>query len=109
MILDPTKPLGAAELYLRTLTAFAPPHTLLDVRYRTSGHDLGQLFLDADTHNAARTIVRISRWTDVYVGVAQESAAAAPAKTSRRPHSYGPTATAPQRSPRSTPSNPHPP
>ncbi len=70
MILDPTKPLGAAELYLRTLTAFAPPHTLLDVRYRTSGHDLGQLFLDADTHNAARTIVRISRWTDVYVGVA---------------------------------------
>jgi hypothetical protein len=70
VILDPTKPLGAAELYLRTLTAFAPPHALLDVRYRTSGHDLGQLFLDADAHNAARTIIRVSRWTDVYVGVA---------------------------------------
>lgn len=70
MILNPTEPLGAAELYLRTLTAYAPPHAVLDVRYRTSGHNLGQLFIDADAHSAARTIIRISRWSDVYVGVA---------------------------------------
>lgn len=70
MILDPTKPLGAAELYLRTLTAYAPPHALLDIRYRTRRHTLGQLFIDTDAQTAARTIIRISRWSDVYVGVA---------------------------------------
>ncbi len=70
MILNPTEPLDAAELYLRTLTAYAPPHALLDVRYRTSGHTLAQLFLDIDAPRAARTILRISRWADVYIGVA---------------------------------------
>jgi hypothetical protein len=70
VIRNPTKSLDAAELYLRILTAYAPPKTLLDVRYRTRRHDLGQLFIDSDAHNAARTIIRISRWSDVYVGVA---------------------------------------
>jgi len=62
--------LSGAERYLRMLSAFAPPATLLEVRYRVQGRDLARFFLDAHDPAAAGTIVRIGQRTDVYVGVA---------------------------------------
>jgi RepB DNA-primase from phage plasmid/CHC2 zinc finger len=67
---NPTEPDGAAEIYLRMLRAFAPPHTLLDVRYRIPGRDLARFFIGIHATAAASTIMRIGRRTDVYVGVA---------------------------------------
>ena len=66
----PTGPLNSAHLYLWTLTEFAPSHTLLDIRYRIRGHELGRLFLGVHDRQAPRTIVRIGQRTDVYVGCA---------------------------------------
>jgi len=68
--LDPTEPAGAAELYLRMLRAFAPARALLDVRYRADEAGLARFFMDMHAAQAARTLVRIGRRTDVYVGVA---------------------------------------
>ena len=65
-----THHLSGAERYLRMLSAFAPPATLLEVRYRVQGRDLARFFLDAHDPDAASTIVRLGRRTDVYVGVA---------------------------------------
>ena len=70
MSTSPATHLGAAELYLRTLTAYAPPNTLLDVRYRTQDHRFAQFFLAARDPRAARTITRIGSRTDIYVGCA---------------------------------------
>ena len=65
-----THHLSGAERYLRMLSAFAPPATLLEVRYRVQGRDLARFFLDAHDPAAASTIVRLGRRTDVYVGCA---------------------------------------
>jgi hypothetical protein len=70
MSANPGSPLDAAALYLRTLTAYAPPNTLLDVRYRTQAHEFARFFLAVHDPRAARTITRIGRRTDVYVGCA---------------------------------------
>jgi hypothetical protein len=64
------EPEHAAELYLQMLRAHAIPHSLLDVRYRVRGRDLARFFVPIHATNAASTIVRIGRRTDVYVGVA---------------------------------------
>jgi len=58
------------ERYLRTLREGAQPGTLLDVRYRTSKDRLSRFFLDWDTPDNARTIMRLGQRTDVYVGCA---------------------------------------
>ncbi|MGA2453655.1 MAG: CHC2 zinc finger domain-containing protein [Solirubrobacteraceae bacterium] len=60
----------AAELFLDMLFAYAPPRSLLEVRYRTTGRRLARFFTDAHAHNAASTITRIGQRTDVYVGCA---------------------------------------
>jgi hypothetical protein len=64
------EPEHAAELYLRVLRASAPPRSLLDVRYRVSGRGLARFFVPINATNATRTIVRLGRRTDIYVGVA---------------------------------------
>jgi RepB DNA-primase from phage plasmid len=66
----PADPHAAAALYLRALSAAAPPGTLLDVRYRRSGGGFARVFLDARDPDAPAKIVRIGRQTDVYVGCA---------------------------------------
>ncbi len=63
-------PHGAAELFLRLLTAYAPPSALLDVRYRTQDHWFAQFFLAAHDPRAVNTITRIGSRTDIYVGCA---------------------------------------
>ncbi len=62
----------ATELYLRMLTEHAPPGTLLDVRYRLPTGDMARFFLQAKVNipDAAKTLTRIGRQTDVYVGCA---------------------------------------
>ncbi|MGH2864291.1 MAG: DNA-primase RepB domain-containing protein [Solirubrobacteraceae bacterium] len=65
-----TTPLEDAQLYLLTLTDAAPSHTLLDIRYRIRGHQLGRFFVGARAPGAASVIVRIGQRTDVYVGCA---------------------------------------
>jgi hypothetical protein len=65
-----TQHLSGAERYLRMLSAFAPPATLLEIRYRAQGRDLARFFLDAHDPEAASTIVRLGQRTDVYVGCA---------------------------------------
>ena len=59
-----------AELYLQLLRSSAPPGGLLDVRYRTRGHQLARCFLGLDTPQAARALVTLGAQTDVYVGCA---------------------------------------
>jgi hypothetical protein len=61
---------GDAELFLGALAAYAPRHSLLEVRYRTSGKSLARFFVDVHAHDAARIITQIGQRTDVYVGVA---------------------------------------
>ena len=59
-----------AELYLQLLRSSAPPGGLLDVRYRTRGHQLARCFLGLDTAQAARALITLGTQTDVYVGCA---------------------------------------
>lgn len=66
----PHTPLAGITLYLQTLTVGAPPGALLDVRYRTTRRGLTRVFIDAKAPDAASTITRIGRHTDVYVGCA---------------------------------------
>jgi len=61
---------GAAELFLGTLAAYAPPHSLLEVRYRAHGTRLHRFFIGIHARTAARIIVQIGQRTDVYVGCA---------------------------------------
>jgi hypothetical protein len=61
---------SAAELYLSTLSAFAPAGSLLDVRYRTSGHRMARVFLKMGAGENAALITGIGRRRDVYVGIA---------------------------------------
>jgi len=63
-------PVAGAELYLQTLIADAPAGALLDVRYRTTGHGLARVFIDARAPDAASIVTQIGRETDVYVGCA---------------------------------------
>jgi hypothetical protein len=61
---------GAAELFLGTLAAYAPRHSLLEVRYRVEGTQLARFFIDIHAPSAARIITQIGQRTDVYVGCA---------------------------------------
>jgi RepB DNA-primase from phage plasmid len=65
-----THHLSGAERYLRMLSAFAPPSTLLEVRYRVKGRDLARFFMDAHDPRAASKITKLGGRTDVYVGCA---------------------------------------
>ncbi len=61
-----------AERYLRMLTELAPPDSLLDVRYALPDGGMARFFLKANVnpHDAAQTLTRIGRNTDVYIGCA---------------------------------------
>jgi hypothetical protein len=61
---------GAAELFLGTLAACAPPRSLLEVRYRVEDAQLARFFMGIHAPNAARIITQIGQRTDVYVGCA---------------------------------------
>jgi hypothetical protein len=67
---NPASPVNAAALHLRALTAQAPPDTFLDVRYRTPGRAFARFFLAVHAPDAARTLIRLGRQADVYVGCA---------------------------------------
>ncbi len=61
---------GAAELFLGTLAACAPKHSLLEVRYRAEEARLARFFIGVRVSSAARIITQIGQRTDVYVGCA---------------------------------------
>jgi hypothetical protein len=67
---NPTRSWGAAELLLGTLAAYAPRHSLLEVRYRTESRALTRFFVGVHARSAARIITLIGQRTDVYVGCA---------------------------------------
>ncbi len=63
-------PTVAAERYLDVLAEHAPPGTLLDVRYRSSGRQLARFFIGMRARKRAALITSIGQRTDVYVGCA---------------------------------------
>jgi hypothetical protein len=65
-----TRSWGAAELLLGTLGAYAPRHSLLEVRYRVEGERLSRFFVGIHAGSAARIVTLIGQRTDVYVGCA---------------------------------------
>ena len=65
-----TRSWGAAELFLGTLAAYAPRHSLLEVRYRTEDKPLARFFMGIHAGSAARIVTLIGQRTDVYVGCA---------------------------------------
>ncbi len=52
------------------LAAYAPAHSLLEVRYRAHGNRLHRFFIGIHARTAARIITQIGQRTDVYVGCA---------------------------------------
>jgi len=65
-----TRSFGAAELFLGMLAAYAPAHSLLEVRYRVHGARLHRFFIAIHARTAARIITQMGQRTDVYVGCA---------------------------------------